>query len=83
VARSPAAESLLQFLRGAPICARSRRLCHIVEQASARRRVSTGRRKRRYNLVLSLSFCFPFEYVKILRFKSNLPATSFPRTTHR
>ena len=23
---------------------------------------------RRYSLVLSLSFCFPFEYVKILRF---------------
>ncbi len=38
---------------------------------------------RRYSLVLSLSFCFPFEYVRILRFKPTLPAISFPRTTHR
>jgi hypothetical protein len=39
---------------------------------------------RRYSLVLSLSFCFPFEYVKILRFKPTLPAIyPFPRTTDR
>ena len=61
LARSP-------FLLGAPIYARWRRLCHIVEQASARQDGSQqDGAMRRYSLVLSLSFCFPFEYVKILR----------------
>ena len=74
----------LQAYNDAPIYARSQRLCHIFEQASARQDGSQqDGAMRRYSLVLSLSFCFPFEYVKILRFKSNLPATSFPRTTHR
>jgi hypothetical protein len=83
MARSPAAKSSLQFLLDAPIYARSRRLCHIFEQASARQDGSQqDGAMRRYSLVLSLSFCFPFEYGKILRFKPTLPAIWFPRTTH-
>ena len=81
-ARSAAAEALLQFLLGARSTHCRRSFVTLLNRLPLD---GMGFNRTALSCVTALSsplFCFPFEYLKILRFKPTLPAISFPRTTH-